>query len=437
MQELELMKKLNDSGYESYIIGGFVRDSILGKNPNDADIVTSAKPEEVQKVFQYENVKLVGKSFGVVIVNNIEIATFRKDRYSGLNDKDVEITFSNSLKEDTERRDFTFNALAIDIENNYYDFHNGKKDLKDGLVRFIGDPYERIKEDPNRILRACRFKALIGGTFEKETLKALKDSKELVSYIALERVHKEIMKTMSTVQKASKFFQSMREIGILEYILPSLNNCIGVAHNRFHKEYVFVHNMLCGNSISCKYPLLKLAGYLHDIGKPNTKVYNTKDDDFNFISHEIEGAILAELDLTILKFSNEEVEYVSNLIRHHMLSSKTPKSCRKILRKLDECDIYWKDFVRFKIADRKAKIGSDRFSIEEIKDKVRNFKYVIAKKEPFNIKQLAIDGFDVMLELKINPGPEVGKILNQLFEIVLEDPEMNEREKLIKLMKGE
>ena len=437
MQELDLIKTLVHNGHKAYIIGGFVRDKILGKKPSDADIVTSARPDEIQTIFQNENVKVVGKSFGVVIVNNIEIATFRKDKYNILNDKDVEIQFSDTLKEDTERRDFTFNAIALDLDENYYDFHNGINDLKDQKIRFIGNPYARIKEDPNRILRACRFKALIDGNFEKETLEALKNAKELITYVAYERIHKEVMKTMSTIQKASKFFQSMKEIGILEYIFPSLNDCIGVAHNRFHKEYVFVHNMLCGNAISCKYPLLKLTGYLHDIGKPNTKIYNIQDEDFNFINHEEEGAIIAEKELTELKFSNDETKYISDMIKYHMLTTKSPKSCRKVLRKLNDCDLSWKDFIRLKIADRKAKIGSPHLAISQIKDMIGTFESIINKKEPFNLKQLAVDGFDVMMILKLQPGPEIGKILNQLFELVLEDPNLNERETLIEIMKGE
>jgi putative nucleotidyltransferase with HDIG domain len=245
---------------------------------------------------------------------------------------------------------------------------------------------------------------------------------------------------MSTVPKASNFFVACFKIGILKYIFKSLEDCMGISQNKFHSEDVFTHSMVAGDSISCKHPLLKLATYLHDIGKPQTKQWNHENRDFQFLRHENDGAVIIKKELTNLSFSNSEFSFITDLIENHMsFQLSTPKATRKTLRRINGkmtiCEM-----IRFKIADRKAKFlngVNTPLEIFMIKDMIGKIEDVLIKKEPFNLKDLAIDGFDVMNTLKIKPGPIVGVMLERLFEKVIEDPELNTKEKLLDLLLDE
>lgn len=441
MTPYQIVERLQNLGYEAYFIGGYVRDSILNKKTKDIDIVTNATPEKIVAFFVDCKIKEVGKSFGVVLVDNIEVTTYRKDKYFGLSDKNVEIEFSNSLREDMERRDLTINSIAINpITGEIIDYCNGINDLKEKIIRFVGNPEDRIFEDPNRIIRACRFKALINGNFDASSYKALKNCAHFVKHISSERIRKEILKTMSTVPKASNFFVACFKIGILKYIFQSLEDCIGIAQNKFHSEDVFTHSIFAGDSISCKYPLLKLATYLHDIGKPQVKEFNSEKQDYTFLRHEDIGAGIIKKELTDLAFSNNEVDFITSLIENHMsFQLSTPKATRKTLRRING-KITICEMLRFKIADRKAKFlngVNSPLEISQIKDMIGKIEDVLIKKEPFNLKDLAIDGFDIMNTLKIKPGPIVGALLEKLFEKVLEDPELNTKEKLLDLLLDE
>ena len=435
MDHKKIIETLESHNKEAYYIGGFVRDKLLNKIPLDADIVTSAHPEDIINIFSgLAEVKEVGKSFGVVLVNDIEVATFRKDKYSGLDDKEVEITYSDTLKEDTDRRDLTINAIAMDSKDNIIDYHNGINDLNNKIIRFIGNPKDRIFEDPNRILRACRFLCLIDGIFDPRSFFVLKQYKYLVTFIAHERIKKEIMKVMK-IQKASKFFIACYQIGILKYILPSLNDCIGVTQNKYHSEPIFYHSMKVGDSISTKYPLLKLAGYLHDVGKVTSKEFNTEKNDYQFLMHHRDGAKLAKSELMNLKFSNDEIDYVYNMIRYHMRNiPENSRGYRRTLNVFLENNIEYKDFLRIKLADKRGKYPQTHYEIGELKTTLTKFKSVIDNKQPFGLKDLAINGHDLM-SIGIKVGPEMGKILNELLNKVIDNPEINTKELLLEEVK--
>lgn len=442
MTGIDIIKKLHINNFEAYIVGGYVRDMVLGVESKDMDIITNARSNDIYEIFkEYTDVNMdVGKSFGVTLVNNIEVATYRKDIYFGLNDKNVEVIFSNTLQEDLERRDLTINSLAFDIINcKIIDFHNGLEDLIKKVIRFIGNPIDRINEDPNRIVRACRFLAKINGTFEYNTKHSLKKYSHYVkNYVSSERLRLEIIKSM-TIKKASAFFISLYEIDCLKYIFPYLNNCYGHDHGKFHKENIFTHQMLCGDYLSTDNKLLKLAGYLHDIGKPLTYKLNEKTNTYHFREHEIVGAdLLKDHLMKSLKFSYFEAGYIYDVVRFHMRISSGkigPKATRKILRDLESSKTNYKEILKIKLADRRSNLSRKPFTISEIKKMLKSFKDELNKDENQNsFLKLEINGNDIMKVTGLNSSPKVGSILKFLSEKVIDNPELNNKDMLKKLV---
>jgi len=426
----KILNRLNRKGFKSYLVGGCVRDLLMDKIPKDYDIVTKAKPEEIKDIFRNEKISEVGKSFKVIIVNGIEVATFRKDRYFGLSDKNVEISYANSLEEDLERRDLTINSMAW-YNNKLIDPFNGQKDIKLRQIRFTGNPDNRIYEDPCRILRALRFCCLFNDFYNihKDSYNSLQKNALLIRHIPPERIRLEILKVMEYKQ-SSLFFQLLKEFNIIDKIFPSLDAGYYFYDNNYHSETIFLHNMITGDSISNRKPLLKLAGYLHDVGKPYS--FNG----INFRNHDQKSAELVSKELEDLKFSNDEIKYITTMINNHMVNIEgmLPKNLRKLFTKLYKDDIIWKDLIQLRIADKKANLKSKGYTRQEIKKYILKIYTELNRKPAFSVKDLKVGGHDVMSILNINPGTKVGEILRYLFEKVVEDPELNEREKLINLM---
>jgi tRNA nucleotidyltransferase (CCA-adding enzyme) len=423
----KIITTLIKNGFEAYYVGGAVRDLIMNKKPKDWDIVTSATPTDIKYIFKDRNIKLVGESFKVVIVDGVEVATYRKDRYFGLSDKNVEISYAKTLEEDLARRDLTINAIAMTTSGKFIDPFNGIFDIKNKVIKFVGDPTERIYEDPCRILRAFRFCCLFDEcSIDKDTFLALVKYSHLVSYISPERIRLELMKVL-TYEKPSAFFVHLRNHKILLSIFPWLNNCYGFNGGDHHKETVWLHSMIAGDWLPKSKPLLRLAGYLHDVGKPYAW------DGKNFLNHESVGAIRVETDLTKLKFSSEEIKYITALIREHMsfIAIVKPKGIRRMLVRFKKEGINWKDFILLKIADRNANLKKTNFKPKGIKFLVfKVYNQIKVKEQPFAVKDLAINGHDIMLWLDITPGPKVGEELNRLFELVLDSPELNTKKNL-------
>lgn len=435
MLELELIQMLHEHDFEAFFVGGAVRDMLRRVKPDDTDIVTKAKPEEIEELFSGRNVKTFGKSFKVVEVDGVEIATYRKDRYEGLDDKKVVIEYANTIEEDLKRRDFTINAMAFDpFTGGLIDIHNGAKDLKDKIIRFVGNPYDRIHEDPNRIIRACRMKCLIDGEFDPTTKLALQERSYYVEgYVDYERIRLETLKAMK-YRNPSKFFESLNEIGALRYIFPSLSRCVDHKGGHHHAEDVFTHSMICGDSISRRFPLLRLAGYLHDVGKPEVAFIDKNDyHKLKFFGHHDAGAQLLLDELMTLRFSTEEIEYICKMVRMHMKNHNSPKQIRRLLASCNRSRINYKDYLRIRFADRKANLKKGPHTITSIKEVLKDFQTEIARKPPNKYSELAINGNDVM-ELGFKQGPVIGKVLKFLFEKVMDDPDLNIKEKLIALV---
>jgi len=436
----EIIKKLHSNNFEAYLVGGCVRDLILGIESKDKDIVTNASPDEIENIFKNQKIKFVGKSFLVTFVDDIEVATYRKDRYSGYSDKDVNIEKASTLEEDIIRRDLTINGLALDIRNkSIIDYIGGIEDLKNKTIKFIGNPFDRIKEDPNRIIRACRFKAKINGKFDKQTFEALETTSHYVErFVSPERIRIEILKAM-LIEKASIFFESLLEIKALQYMFPEMVRCFNHPHGKYHSEHIFQHLMLVGDHISTENSLLKLTGYLHDIGKPKACGINPKTNKMWFNQHEEIGSNILKYDLERLKFSNEEISYIRNLIELHMrsiFSKLTPKGVRRLLRDLNERNIPYDDLIKLQVADRCGNLKVKSYGKDRIRKMYENVEKELNREDPVHIfSNLKVNGYDIMKTLNIPPGKKVGEILKYLFDLVVDNPKLNDKDKLIEIIK--
>jgi len=432
MNHLDIINKLEEHGFEAYIVGGAVRDMFSNAIPKDVDIATNASPEEVVDVFAGEKVIMAGASFRVVLVDGYEVASYRTDEYFGLSDKNVKILPASTIEEDLSRRDFTINSMAYNIKKGkLVDPYNGKKDLMNRVIRFTEEAKKRIIEDPCRIIRACRFLTKLQGTFDSDTFNALKDNSHLVkTHIAPERLRLEILLTMK-YKYAGMFFASLQDIGALQYIFPSLADCVNLDGGPYHNEDVFIHSMSVGNKISVNCPYTKLAGFLHDVGKFQKLDYN-EDGGIIFRGHDEAGAESVKKELGKLKFSKIEIKIITNLIKYHMRNVGGGKSARKLLRDFREDNVNYMDWIRLRVADRGGNKLKPKYTLVEIRELIKKLEKEMHKsKSAFSIKDLAIDGNDVMHILNIEPSKKVGEVLKLLLEKVVEEPTLNTK-KLLK-----
>ncbi|MFO7749239.1 MAG: CCA tRNA nucleotidyltransferase [Desulfobacteraceae bacterium] len=424
-----IIKKLHSRGYKAYIAGGAVRDMVMAEPVMDFDIVTNARLDEIQWVFRNEKVKTAGSTFKICLVNTVEVAACRSGKAGAF--------FPQS---DLERRDFTMNSMAWDsTENCIIDPFFGQRDIAEKIVRFTQDPQMRIKEDPLRMVRACRFAAKLNGRIASDSLDAIQNHRHLVAgKVPFERIRMEILKAMAC-ERPSLFFRTLHTTGLLGYILPCLERCVGLDGGPHHGETVFEHCMLTGDALSSRRPLLRLAGFLHDAGKYDAAVQ--KNGSLSFPGHEKKSeAILA--DLETLKFSTRELAYIHGIITVHMrplTENSTPRAVRRLLAKLEQLGLGWDDFMRMRIADKQANRhpGKKAYTLSETKIRLRLLKNQTGENRgssAFTIKELAITGREVMAVLDIPPGPRVGEILAALLEKVLDDPALNTPEKLKELM---
>jgi tRNA nucleotidyltransferase/poly(A) polymerase len=278
------------------------------------------------------------------------------------------------------------------------------------------------------MLRAARFAAKIDGKIEEKSFLAIKENKELIKTIPMERIRLETLKAMET-PKPSVFFTICQEAGILEYFFPSLASCWKHEHGRFHEEDIFEHCMMTGDALTYPCVLLRLTAYLHDVGKP---LAWKRNGDGSFVNHEKIGRDLLVEELNNLRFSTEEILFVTKIVKLHMsqLQNLTPKAARKLLARLTKDGVASENLIRLKIADFKGarRLTLSPLKISQVKNIIKSIVSVVSEPNAaFSIKDLAIDGEDVMKMLNVKPGPIVGQVLKELFEIVLEHPELNEK----------
>ncbi len=420
---LEIIKRLCDHHHATYLVGGCVRDMLAGKEAEDFDIVTAATPETIKKLFSDCKVATVGKSFGIVLVDGYEVATFRQNRFYSIEEKNCTASFADSIEEDLSHRDFTINAIAYcELSGEIIDTYDGQDDLDNRIIRFVGNPQQRILEDPNRIIRACRFLAKLDGEFAIATRRALEKNGHLIrDAVAPERIHLEILKAME-LERPSLFFLALHSIDVLQYIFPTMNSCVNHPHGKYHLEDVFIHLMLAGDAIGSDDPILRLAAYLHDVGKP--EAYARRGDG-SFVSHDAIGVTSITQELRALKFSDAEIQRITSLVAVHMANIRdiSDKGMRRFLKKLADHNLSFEEFLRLRIADRAANRKKQPYTDAEIAAMADRAALVGNSKVPFSVTSLAVSGGELIKAFNLRPGPLVGKLQRYLLDQILEQGE--------------
>lgn len=427
----EIINMLNQNGYEAFAVGGCVRDSILGKTPQDWDITTSAKPFEVKRIFK--RTIDTGIEHGTVTVmlgkDGFEVTTYRVDGEYEDNRHPKQVAFTASLKEDLARRDFTINAMAYNPFSGIVDEFNGLEDLKHGIIRCVGTASERFDEDALRILRAIRFSAQLGFEIEEETRAAMKMKAGHLENISAERIQAELVKLL--ISDHPDRIQEAYRLGITKVILPEYDAMVGVAQNTPNHIYtVDKHTLIALKSIEAS-PVLRLTMLMHDMGKPEVK--KTLEDGRDiFYRHPEVSARMARTILKRLKFDNDTLDKVVRLVKWHGLKYNAEAvDVRKALNRVGR-DIF-EDFIKVQTADVLAKSPAviER-KLNLLKEKERLYRQIIEENQCFEIKSLAVNGRD-LIAAGIKAGPLLGAVLERLTEEVIEDQSLNTKEKLIAL----
>jgi len=419
-----IIKTLNNNNHKAYVVGGCIRDSILNKQPKDWDISTSASPNEIKKIFSKTiDTGIKHDTVSVVIDNTaIEITTFRT----------IYPEEKKCLVTDLSYRDLTINAMAYHPLEGLFDPYLGMKDIKNAVIRAVKDPSERIKEDPLRMIRAVRFSAVLGFDIEKQTLSAIERNSALIENVSQERIRDELTKILTSKQPSK--FALLRELKLLKYILPEFDVCFDITQNHpYHVYNVAMHSLKTVCEIENKV-YLRWTMLLHDTGKALTKSTDEKGID-HFYGHPKESMCIAKNVLKRLKFDNKTIKEVCHLIRHHDRRMSTSfKSVRKAVSVIGKDSFM--DLLKVQEADKKGQnpdfLNSsleDLYKIKEI------YAQINSEKQCLTIKDLKINGSD-LLSLGYRQGKEIGDILNKLLYIVLDNPELNTYDNLIKIAKS-
>jgi putative nucleotidyltransferase with HDIG domain len=443
---VEIINKFVDADFEIYVVGGAVRDLLMDKLVVDWDFTTNATPEQIQSVLPesfYEN------KFGTVGIKPKnpdfkphEITTYRTEH--GYSDKrrPDKVVWGTTLLEDLERRDFTVNAIALHYaqgkpfdhaqgkpsDYELIDPFGGQEDIENKLIKAVGDPVGRFDEDALRMMRAIRIAAELGFQIEQKTFEAIKMHASSINQIAMERVRDEFLKILISPNPLEGIMM-LRSSGLLNEILPELARAFGVEQKspgRHHIHDVGTHCLLSLKHCQSEDPITRFATLIHDIGKPST--FRERDGVITFYNHEMEGAKIAKQIARRFKLSKEETEKLYKLVRWHQFTvdeRQTDKAIRRFIRNVG-LDLV-EEMLTLRVGDRLG--GGARetsWRLEEFKERL-----VEVQKQPFTVHDLKIKGDDVMRELDLKPGPQVGEVLNKLFDDVIEKRVENEREALL------
>lgn len=461
-----IIKRLKEKNYQAYIVGGCLRDGLRGVAPKDWDIATNAKPPVIMQLFpkSYSNNK-----FGTVTLmtpskkenlKEVEITPYRIDeQYSDKRHPD-KIKWAKTIEEDLSRRDFTVNAMAMDIESTlsikasplgeiygksaggiypgegeHYELidpFQGQKDLAAKTIRSVGKPEERFDEDALRLMRAVRFAVTLENnkiwTIEKETEKAIKKKAASLAAISQERIRDELIKIVMS-DNGARGIEVLRRLGLLKYIIPELEAGFGISQNKHHIYQIYPHNLLslryaCQKNYSLH---VRLAALLHDIAKPATK--EGVGLDATFYNHEVLGGTITRKILRRLKFPNKDIQKIVTLVRYHLfyynVGEVGASSVRKLIRQVGRENMA--ELIQLRTCDR---IGS---GVPKAKPyKLRHLEYLVDKvsQDPMTVEKLDIDGNEIIKMLKTKPGPIIGELLDILLSEVLEKPADNNKKNL-------
>lgn len=460
---LFVIDQLQSSGYEAYVVGGAVRDLLMGKERiTDWDVTTSATPEQIQELLPesfYDNafgtvmiapkhvmeqagVEVDEENFAYADFDVLDITTFRTENGYSDRRRPDKVSWGKSLEEDVARRDFTINAIAMKAKNEelkaeksvgfvetqveVIDYHGGQEDLKQRLVRAVGDADVRFKEDALRMMRAIRIAAQLGFGIESATMQAIRQDAKLIGEISGERIRVELFKILETEYPADGV-KLLYAAGLLQEILPELVEGVEVPQGGRHKYDVWTHGIESLRECPSRDPLVRLATLLHDVGKPRT-LRKQGPRGVTFYGHEVVGAHMCNRIADRLKLSKKQKEKLFLLVRWHMFTydtEMTDSAIRRFIRRIGRENI--NDMMMLRIGDRKGG-GSKATSwrLRELQQRIGENLY-----EPVSIKDLKTNGTEVMEKLGIEPGPKVGVVLNQLFEEVMDDKIANDKEVLL------
>lgn len=422
---ISVCASLKRRGFDAYVVGGAVRDALLNRKSSDWDVTTSATPDQVMTMFNHTIP--TGIKHGTVTVavagNRIEVTTMRKEGMYADGRHPLSVCFVEDIETDLARRDFTVNAIAYDpIDDRLVDPFGGREDLTERIIRTVGDPDRRFAEDRLRMLRAIRIGCMLGFTIERNTLQAITRNSSSIVSISAERIRDEFVKLMSC-DRPSAGIELLRTTGLLEHIIPELLEGYGMQQNRYHAYTVYDHNLRTADALPDG-RLLRIAGLLHDVGKPRVK------QEEHFYGHERVGASIARDVLTRLRFSRRDVDLISHLIRQHMFQYTPEWSDAAVRRFIRRVGVeHLDDLFELRRADR---AGSDRpedTGLGELIDRVRR---VLSTGDCLTVRDLAVNGDDIRRLLKAGmPQAVIGSVLKRLLDEVIEDPSLNHRDVLL------
>lgn len=427
----QILDTLHQAGYEAYVVGGCVRDSILGRTPGDWDITTDAKPQEVKKLFR--RTIDTGIEHGTVTVmlgrDGYEVTTYRIDGEYADSRHPKDVTFTASLREDLRRRDFTINAMAYNQEEGLIDAFDGIKDIRRRLIRCVGDPMERFGEDALRIMRAIRFSAQLDYAVEEQTQQAIRALAPTLSRISAERVQTELVKMLCSDHPGR--LRDAYEMGITGVVLPEFDRCMQTPQNHPHHIYSVGEHIIVSMENIRADRVLRLTMLFHDVGKPLT-VSEDEKGIHHFYGHAAKSAELTHEIMQRLKFDRETMTRVCNLVRYHDLyigQDTTPADVRIAVYEVGE-----KDFpllLEVKRADMLAQSMYQRDSKEAVLAQVQGmYEDILNAGECLSLKQLSVRGQD-LIAAGISPGKELGGVLHAMLMEVLRHPERNTQEYLM------
>jgi poly(A) polymerase/tRNA nucleotidyltransferase (CCA-adding enzyme) len=435
--------ELENAGFEAYIVGGCVRDLLIGKTPKDWDITTNAKPEEIEKLFDntyynndYGTVGVVNEETDDETLKVVEVTPYRLESEYSDSRRPDSVEFSDSIEHDLKRRDFTINAIAYsESKGQVIDLHEGQKDIDSKTIRAIGDPDVRFSEDALRILRAIRISAELGFEIEEKTKKAIKKDAKMLEKIAKERIKDEFIRIIMS-NRPMESLELAHEMGVLQFVVPELEEGIGANQNQAHSFTVWEHNLRSvKHSADKKYPFeIRLSALFHDIAKPATSRWSDEKKDWTFHGHDVVGGRMTKKILERLKFPKKQAEKIVKLVRWHLFFSDpeqiTLSAVRRMVRNVGEENIWHLMDVRE--CDR---IGMGRPKANPYR--LRKYKSMVeeALRDPVSVAMLKIDGAKIMEVTHETPGPKIGFILHALLEEVLDDPKLNTSEYLEEMAK--